>query len=346
LAVEVAGLAAVFVGVIEGTGFGELDAGELGVRDGEKEEVFFGDEGGAGFVAEACGGEGAEEFFGGPLGGVDVGEGGGDVRGVGGVVSEGGEGGVDVFLGEGEVGAAEDDFLQGRAVGVGFAMGVDEGTDIGGDLICEGGGEGGVAFDDAGEGGAAVLGDGGGGASGEAAGALDGFGVGAAGAGADGGEDGDAAVLWSGEEAAGSGFDDADDEDGEVQFFDEGAEVFEAVGGGSVAGDDEGFDGGFGLGTGRGGVGGVVAVAEEEEGVFEDEFAKVGEVVFSGVVAVGHVGLVAEVDEAFVFEVGMAVGPGGEGVVVEGVDFEDFFEDSEAADAGVEDADGEVGEVG
>jgi hypothetical protein len=42
----------------------------------------------------------------------------------------------------------------------------------------------------------------------------------------------------------------------------------------------------------------------------------------------------------------MAVGAGGEGVVVEGVDFEDFFEDSEAADAGVEDADGEVGEVG
>lgn len=98
LVVEMTGLAAILVSVLESAGLGEFYAGELGVRNGEKEEIFFSGEGRAGLVAQACGGERAEEFFGGPLGGVHIGEGGSDVGGVSGVGTESSEGGVDVFL--------------------------------------------------------------------------------------------------------------------------------------------------------------------------------------------------------------------------------------------------------
>lgn len=73
LAVEVAGLAAVFVGVVERAGLGELDAGESGIGDGEEKQVAGEDVGAAGLVAEVAAGEGAEKLFGGPLGGVHVG---------------------------------------------------------------------------------------------------------------------------------------------------------------------------------------------------------------------------------------------------------------------------------
>jgi hypothetical protein len=89
LVIEMTGLAAILVSVVESAGLGELDAREVGVRNGEEEEIFFSGERGAGLVAEAGRGECAEEFFGGPLGGVHVGEGGSDVGGVGG---EGGAG--------------------------------------------------------------------------------------------------------------------------------------------------------------------------------------------------------------------------------------------------------------
>jgi hypothetical protein len=89
----------------------------------------------------------------------------------------------------------------------------------------------------------------------------------------------------------------------------------------------------------------VLALAEQEESVFEDELAQVRQIVFGRVVAVGHVGLIAEIDKAFVLEVGATIGSGGEGVVVKGIDFEDFLQHGEAADAGVENADGKVREV-
>lgn len=89
----------------------------------------------------------------------------------------------------------------------------------------------------------------------------------------------------------------------------------------------------------------MVALAEQEESVFEDEFAQVRQIVFGRVVAVRHVGLIAEIDEAFVLEVGATIGPWGEGIVFKGVDLEDFLQHGETADAGVENADGEMGEV-
>lgn len=343
LVVEMTVLAAIFVSVVESAGLGEFYVGELGVRNGEEEEIFFSGEGRAGLVAQAGGGERAEELFGGPLGGVHVGEGGSDVGGVSGVGTESSEGGVDVFLRQWEMGAAEDDFLQGWAVGIGAAVSVGEGADVAGDLLGERDGKGGIALNDGGEGGAAVLGDAGSGASCKTACALDRTGISAAGAGADGGENGDATVFGGREESAGASFDNADDRDGKVQFFDQGAEIFEAIGGGGVASDDEGFNGG--LGQRLAAVGGLVTLAEQEEGVFEDEFAQVREIIFGGVIAVGHVGLIAKVDEAFVLEVGATIGAWGEGVVVKGVDFEDFLQHGETADAGVEHADGEMGEV-
>lgn len=219
LVIEMTGLAAILVGVVESAGLGEFYAREVGVRNREEEEIFFSGEGGAGLVAEAGRGERAEEFFGGPLGGVHVGEGGGDVLSVGRIGTESGKGGVDVFLRQREVGAAEDDFLQRRSVWIGAAVGVGERADVVGDLLGERGGKSGVALNDGGEGRAAVLGDGSGGASGKAACALNGTGVGTTGAGADGGENGDAAVLRGGQQTTRTGFDDANDGNGEVQGF-------------------------------------------------------------------------------------------------------------------------------
>jgi hypothetical protein len=61
-----------------------------------------------------------------------------------------------------------------------------------------------------------------------------------------------------------------------------------------------------------------------------------------GIVAVGHVGLVAEVDEALLRKIGCAIRSRLQGGVVEGVEREQCLEDGESADARIEHADGQV----
>jgi hypothetical protein len=119
--------------------------------------------------------------------------------------------------------------------------------------------------------------------------------------GAFGADDADALAVGRGEGGGDAGFEDAEDGDAEG-----GAEGVEGVGGGGVAGDDDGFD----------------ALVDQELGVFEGEAADG----FGGLGAVGDAGGVAEVDDGFVGE-----------ELAEGAD------DGEAADAGVEDAEGGVG---
>ena len=83
-----------------------------------------------------------------------------------------------------------------------------------------------------------------------------------------------------------------------------------------------------------------MASAEKECGVFEDELAEVVRFAFLRVIAVGHVGLVAEVDEAFVLEVRFPVRARLQGFVVEVVSGEERLEYGEPADPRVEHADG------
>jgi len=128
--------------------------------------------------------------------------------------------------------------------------------------------------------------------------------VGVAFDGAFGADDADALAVGGGEGGGDAGFEDAEDGDAEG-----GAEGVEGVGGGGVAGDDDGFD----------------ALVDQELGVFEGEAADG----FWGLGAVGDAGGVAEVDDGFVGE-----------ELAEGAD------DGEAADAGVEDAEGGSGGAG
>ncbi|OPZ82020.1 MAG: hypothetical protein BWY77_00372 [bacterium ADurb.Bin431] len=63
--------------------------------------------------------------------------------------------------------------------------------------------------------------------------------------------------------------------------------------------------------------------------------AQQGEIILLGIVAVGHVGLVAKVDELFAAEIGVpvAVGIGGVAAVVKAVEADDRIEDGQAAGA-------------
>jgi hypothetical protein len=122
--------------------------------------------------------------------------------------------------------------------------------------------------------------------------------VGVAFDGAFGADDADALAVGGGEGGGDAGFEDAEDGDAEG-----GAEGVESVGGGGVAGDDDGFD----------------ALVDQELGVFEGEAADG----FRGLGAVGDAGGVAEVDDGFV-----------------GEELAECADDGEAADAGVEDAEG------
>ena len=83
----------------------------------------------------------------------------------------------------------------------------------------------------------------------------------------------------------------------------------------------------------------MIAVAEQEDRVLEDQLAEQVGLPRLGVVAVGHVGLVAEIHEPLVLEIGPAVRPGLQVVVVEVVEREDRLQHGEAADARIEHAD-------
>jgi hypothetical protein len=151
------------------------------------------------------------------------------------------EGGVDFIFGERVVRAAEDDGLQ-RFRRFGVAIGFGEGAGFLQGISGHGVREGGVAFNGSGERGTALLGDDGHALTGKAECLSDGARINAAGAGSDGGEHTDAASRVGFEHAACSGFDDTDDDHRNFPCGDGFADVFEAVGGGGVAGDDDGFD--------------------------------------------------------------------------------------------------------
>ena len=88
-----------------------------------------------------------------------------------------------------------------------------------------------------------------------------------------------------------------------------------------------------------------VPVPEKKNRILKDQLAEKVASARLRVVAVGHVGLVAEVDETLVVKIGSAVGPGRQGVVVKVVEREERLEDGEATDARIEDADGERREI-
>ena len=175
----------------------------------------------------------------------------------------------------------------------------------------------------------------------EAEGAFDRAWINAAGAGSHGGEDADAAGGFGFKHATCSSFDDTDDDHRNFPRSDGFADVFKAISRGGVASDDDGFN--RRLGELRFlAFSGPESTAEEKNYILHDQCAQVVGALYGGVVAVGHVGLIAEVDEALLRKIGHAIGPRLQSVVVEGVECEQSFEHSESTDARVEHADGQV----
>ena len=204
-----------------------------------------------------------------------------------------GGGGVD----EADVGAEE--FLQGwdeqRVVGAGEKEGVHAAIEERLQVGLQGGDGGGVVepvfLDEGSKKWGRLLED-------EEVGSAEGEGVlvGVAADGAAGGDDADALAGGFGEGGCHAGFDDADE--GDVVIL---LQSGEGVGGGGVAGDDDGFD----------------AFGDEEADVFVGELSNR----LGALRSVGDPGGVAEVDDGLVRQKAL-----------------DGFDDGEAADAGVKDA--------
>ena len=167
----------------------------------------------------------------------------------------------------------------------------------------------------------------------------DGLGIRIRGAGPYGGEHGHPALrtLRGLREALRAGFDDADDDDRDTPGLHGGADVFEPVSRGGIAGDDDRLHRRLHA-TG-------VATAEQEQGVTQDEFTQEVGPSRRSVVAVRHVRLVAEIDEALAVEIRHAVRALLTRAIVMTVVGLEGLENRQAADAGVEDADRQVAEV-
>ena len=134
-----------------------------------------------------------------------------------------------------------------------------------------------------------------------------------------------------------SGFNDSDDNDGDTPGLHGGPDVFETISGGGIAGDDDGLH--RRLRAVR------LTTTEQEQGVTQDEFTQEARSTHRRIIAVGHVRLVAEIDETFAGEIRHAIRAVRTGSVMMAVVRLDGLEHRQAADAGIKDADGQIAQV-
>ena len=100
-----------------------------------------------------------------------------------------------------------------------------------------------------------------------------------------------------------------------------------AVGGGRVAGDHHDLDGLFVVAQAVP----IILIAQQKLGALENVLEQQVGLAHSGVVAVGHIGLIGQVDHVFLGEIGLAVGTLGSALVVVFVVFHDGVKNRKSA---------------
>ena len=140
---------------------------------------------------------------------------------------------------------------------------------------------------------------------------------------------------------SGSRLHDAHHDQRNAPSFQRAADVVNAVGRCGIAGDHDGFDWRF-IEAEAFLPGIEPALSHQKNGVLHDELAQGTGAPRAGVVAVGHVCLIAKVLETLIREVGLAISSGLKRFVVKGIHGQQGLQYRESADSGVKNTDGQV----
>ena len=127
-----------------------------------------------------------------------------------------------------------------------------------------------------------------------------------------------------------------------MRLFKHRLDQVERIGGSRVASHDDDLGPGF---PARGRLLdsiGEIVVVQQEERVFQGEFPQVFAVAFGVIVAVGHIGLVGQIDEMLACKIQDAVAAFQPGDIVEVVEAEQFLEYGQSAGSRIENPDGKT----